>query len=172
MDEVIELSVVDDLSGFSAVQNRRKRNEKKSNDDEEKEEESSSGDDDLSDVESESKHKSKEPNTNKSTHTSKRSPKVPPVDIWTENRCDTQKAIQCALPPNSCMFQRVNNSKFRVLPIDAATRLKVIDFAKEKNYQFNTYTPSDEKMINVLIKGLDHIDDKTVIEDALADKGF
>lgn len=105
-------------------------------------------------------------------HTNKRSSKIPPVDIWTDNRGEAQTKIQNALPTNSCLFQRVNNSKFRVLPSDAQTRQKVIEIAKEMNYEYNTYTPNEEKMINVLIKGLDHIDEPKVIEEALATKGF
>lgn len=110
--------------------------------------------------------------TNRNAHTNKRSSKIPPVDIWTDNRSDTQTTIQNALPPNSCLFQRVNNTKFRVLPTDAQTRQKVIEIAKEQKFEYNTYTPSEEKMVNVLIKGLDHIDDSKVIEAALAAKGF
>lgn len=108
----------------------------------------------------------------KHTNTNKRTSKIPPIDIWCDNRGETQNAIQCAVPPNSCLFQRINNNKFRVLPIDTATRLKVIDLAKQQNIQYNTYTPNEEKMMNVLIKGLDHIEDESVIKDALAEKGF
>lgn len=113
-------------------------------------------------------------NTNEKnrTNTFKRSSKIPPVDIWCGNRSEIQNAIQSAIPSNSCLYQRINNNKFRVLPMDIETRQKVIDFAKEQNIEYNTYTPSEEKMINVLIKGLDHIEDQNVIVDALAEKGF
>lgn len=119
-----------------------------------------------------SENGSEHKHTNKNTHTAKRSSKIPPVDIWTNNRSEAQTTIQNAIPPNSCLFQRVNNSKFRVLPTDAQTRQKVIEIAKAKKYEYNTYTPSEEKMINVLIKGLDHIEDPNVIGEALAAKGF
>lgn len=98
-------------------------------------------------------HKNEHTHAKKETNTNKRTSKVPPVDIWTDNRSETQTTIKNALPPNSCLFQRINNSKFRVLPADAQTRLKVIELAKESNFKYNTYTPNAEKMINVLIKG-------------------
>lgn len=108
----------------------------------------------------------------KNTQKNKRSTKVPPVDIWTDNRAEIQREIQATLPKDSCLFGRVNNGKFRVFTNDAPTRLVLIEFLKKKSITFNTYTPSDEKMVNVLIKGLDHIDDSDAIKDALALKGF
>lgn len=48
----------------------------------------------------------------------------------------------------------------------------MIEYLNKKKYNYNTYTPSDSKMINVLIKNLDHIEDANIIKDALAKKGF
>lgn len=112
------------------------------------------------------------PSNNKNTQNVKRSLKVPPVDIWANDRAQIQREIQETLPIDSCLFGRVNNGKFRVFACNETTRSNLIDFLKKKNYNYNTYTPSTEKMINVLIKGLDHIDEPRVIEDALANKGF
>lgn len=106
------------------------------------------------------------------THTIKRSVKVPPIDVWADKRAEIQQKIKATLPLNSCLFSRVNNAKFRVFPADSSARTNIIDFLKKQNIEFNTYTPSDEKMVNVLIKGLDHIDNADVIKDALAEKGF
>lgn len=128
--------------------------------------ESNSSSEELSDYESDNE------NENKKTHTTKRSHKIPPIDVWTDKRAEIQQKIQAIVPPNSCLFGRINNAKFRVFPSDTSARLKIIDFFKEKNIEFNTYTPNEEKMINVLIKGLDHVDDVDVIKDALAAKGF
>lgn len=111
-------------------------------------------------------------NTKPNTDTIKRSNKVPPIDIWTENRAEIQRMISNKLPSDSCLFSRVNNSKFRVFPRDAYVRSTVIDFLNERNYQFNTYTPSDEKMINVIIRGLEHVDDEQIIVEELAENGF
>lgn len=110
-------------------------------------------------------------NNNKSNN-SKRTNKLPPIDVWTENRADIQREIQNIVPNNSCLYSRINNMKFRVIPSDDKTRTMVIDFLNKKKYNFNTYTPSDSKMINVLLKGLDHIDDVNVIKNELAEKGF
>lgn len=109
---------------------------------------------------------------NKNTRNIKRSTKIPPVDIWTDNRAEIQRKIQSKIPSDSCLFGRVNNGKFRVFPKDSETRSKVIEFLKQSKVQFNTYTPSNEKMINVLIKGLEHIDEPQMIEDELANRGF
>lgn len=111
-------------------------------------------------------------NNDENAQNKKRSLKVPPVDVWTENRAEIQREIQSELPNDSCLFGRVNNGKFRVFPCDAATRLDLINLLKQKEYKYNTYTPSDEKMINVLIKGLDHIDDEDTIKRELSAKGF
>lgn len=99
---------------------------------------------------------------------------MPPIDIWTNNRSEIQRLIEEHLPQNSCLFGRVNNGKFRVFARDANTRTSLIDFLTERKYEyeFNSYTPSDEKMINVIIKGLDHIDDPEIIIENLTYEGF
>lgn len=102
----------------------------------------------------------------------KRSNKIPPIDIWTENRAEIQRIIQANFQPNSCVFGRVNNGKFRVFPKNCEVRDSIIEFIKERSYQFNTYTPSDSKMINIIMKGLDHIDDQSIIEEELARRGI
>lgn len=106
------------------------------------------------------------------TSTIKRSLKPPPIDVWTDNRADIQREIQTIVPNNSCLYSRINNMKFRVLPNDDTARSVVIDYLNKKKYNYNTYTPSNSKMINVLIKGLDHIDDSDTIKSELAEKGF
>lgn len=108
----------------------------------------------------------------KKTQHVRHSLKTPPIDVWTDNRADIQREIQSIVPDKGCLYGRVNNGKFRVFPCDSSVRSTVIDYLKEKEYQYNTYTPNDEKMINVLIKGLDHIDEPTVIKNALAENGF
>lgn len=102
----------------------------------------------------------------------KRSNKIPPIDIWTDNRAEIQRIIQNKLPLNSCVFGRINNGKFRIFPNSAEIREKVISFAKERGYAFNTYTPTDCKMINIIIKGLDHVDDPAIIENELESNGI
>lgn len=106
------------------------------------------------------------------TNTIKRTNKVPPIDIWTVNRAEIQRIINSALPPDSCLFSRINNTKFRVFPRDVSVRTSLIELLEERKYDFNTYTPSDEKMINVIIRGLEHIEDEQVILDELAENGF
>lgn len=133
-------------------------------------EESDDSDSDGSDNENEKDERTA--NNNKTTSISKRSFKLLPIDVWTDNKADIQRKIQNIVPSNSCLYSRVNNMKFRVLPSDAKTRSIVIDYLREKNYNYNTYTPSDSKMINVIIKGLDHIDDVDTIKCELAEKGF
>lgn len=110
-------------------------------------------------------------NNNKNSN-NKRSTKLPPIDVWTEHRADIQREIQNIVPSDSCLYSRINNMKFRVIPSDDKTRTMVIEYLTNKNYNFNTYTPSDSKMINVLLKGLDHINDVNVIKNELAEKGF
>lgn len=77
---------------------------------------------------------------NKATTSTKRSQKLPPIDIWTDKRADVQREIQGIVPDNSCLYSKVNNEKFRVLPNDAATRTIVIEYLKSKKYEYNTYT--------------------------------
>lgn len=136
--------------------------------------ESSDESDDESGNESDEKDSisvSDDDNTN-TQNTIKRSNKEPPIDIWTSNRSEIQRVIQQRIPSNSCLFGRVNNGKFRVFPADNKTRVILINFLSKRKYQFNTYTPTDEKIINVVIKGLDHIDDPDIIKENLAAEGF
>lgn len=102
----------------------------------------------------------------------KRSNKIPPIDIWTENRAEIQRIIQNNFPQNSCIFGRINNGKFRIFPKSSEVRDKLLTFIKKRSYQFNTYTASDSKMINIIVKGLDHIDDQTIIEEELSERGI
>lgn len=110
--------------------------------------------------------------TSTDTNTIKRTNKVPPIDIWAVNRAEIQRLIDSTLPKDSCLFSRINNAKFRVIPRDATVRASVIEFLNERKNEFNTYTPSDEKIVNVLIRGLDHVDDEQIILDALAENNF
>ena len=73
---------------------------------------------------------------------------------------------------NSCLFGRINNKKFRIFPRDTETHQSVINFLTKRKYDFNTYTPINEKIINVIIKGLDHIDDADIVKENLVDIGF
>lgn len=57
-------------------------------------------------------------NNNKSTNKVKRSLKLPPIDVWTENRAEIQREIQNIVPNNSCLYNRMNNTKFRIIPSD------------------------------------------------------
>lgn len=106
------------------------------------------------------------------TQKTKRSTKIPPIDIWTDNRAEIQRQILTNINANSCLFGRVNNGKFRVFPNDTETKAKVIDFLNQHKIEYNTYTANNEKMINVLIKGLDHVDEPQTIQEELAAKGF
>lgn len=84
-----------------------------------------------------------------------------------------KKEPKCnALPRDSCFFSRINNTKFRVIPCNATVRGSLIEFLTERKYQFNTYTPSDEKMVNVIVRGIEHITEENVIIDELSVHGF
>lgn len=98
--------------------------------------------------------------------TVKRTNKVPPVVVWAENIQTAQNAIRDAMPKFSCVFAKINKTSFRVLPKDANIRKKVLLFLEQRGYHFNTYTPADEKMQTLLIKGSE-IDDENVILHAL-----
>lgn len=132
---------------------------------------SSEDEDDESDRESEKGEKDENPAHN-SNNKVKRSLKIPPIDVWSDNRAEIQREIQNNVPSDSCLYSRINNGKFRIFANDANTRAAVINYLNLMNLNYNTYTPSDSKMINVLIKGLDHIDDPNAIKSELAAKGF
>lgn len=95
----------------------------------------------------------------------KRTNEVPPVVVWAENIPTAQNAIRDTMPNFSCVFAKINKTKFRVLPKDANIRKKVLLFLEQRGYHFNTYTPSDEKMQTLLIKGSE-IGDENIILDA------
>lgn len=89
---------------------------------------------------------------------------IPPVDIWTETQQATQATIRHNLPNYSCTFSIVNKTKTRVLPKSNEIRTKLINLLKEREIEFNTYTPADEKMQNVLLKGTEIDDEEVIIE--------
>lgn len=82
----------------------------------------------------------------------KRTNKIPPIDVWSDDPASVQKRIEEALPKFACVFSKINKSKFRVFPRTSEMRDKVIEFLSDRGYNFNTYTPADEKYINILIK--------------------
>lgn len=101
----------------------------------------------------------------------KRSSKIPPIDVWTQNQSATQRMIRNQMPQHSCVFNIINKSKLRIIATSADIRNKLINLLKERKIEFNTYTPSNEKMLNVLLKGTE-IDDKNEIEYALEQNGI
>lgn len=101
----------------------------------------------------------------------KRTNKIPPIVVWTENRNATQNAIKEHIPKHSCVFNQINKSKFRIVPKDNTIREKVIEFLKTRGYHFNTYTPTNEKMISILLKGSE-ISDSELISDAIQKVGI
>lgn len=101
----------------------------------------------------------------------KRSSKIPPVDVWTQNQQATQQLIRMQMPQHSCVFTKVNKSKMRIIANSIDIRLKLIELLKQREIAFNTYTPTSEKMINVLLKGTE-VDDKSTIELTLKENGI
>lgn len=100
-----------------------------------------------------------------------RSSKIPPIVIWTENQQATQQIIRHNMPNYSCIFTRVKKSKMRVLPKTVEVRNKLIDLLRKRNIDYNTYTPSDERMQSLLLKGTE-IEDAQEIIDTLNDHGI
>lgn len=103
--------------------------------------------------------------TNKSNEI-QRSNNIPPIDIWSTDRKTIQTIIHTNMPKNSCTFITVNKSKFRIIAQDKEKRQKLMKIMKERKIQYNTYTPTDEKMINIILKGCEVTENKT-IEEAL-----
>lgn len=101
----------------------------------------------------------------------KRTNNITPVDVWTATQDATQQIIRNQLPPFSCTFSKINKTKMRVFAKTNDIRSKLISLLKERNINFNTYTPTDEKMQNVLLKGTE-IDNVDVIEEALSKNGI
>lgn len=157
-------------SGVSSNDGKRLRDSESSDGDSTSSEIDSDVDGDDEDSKNDKKTHSK--SNNRTTTSAKRLHKIPPIDVWTDKRADIQRELQSIVPGNSCLYSRINNAKFHMFPSDAATRINVIEYLKSKKYDYNTYTPSDSKMINVLIKGLDHIESADVIKCELASKGF
>lgn len=101
----------------------------------------------------------------------KRTNKIPPIDVWTETQQATQLLIRCNMPMYSCVFTKINKTKMRILPKSTEVRNKLICMLGQKNISYNTYTPADEKMVNVLLKGTE-ISSEKVIENALKRNGI
>lgn len=92
----------------------------------------------------------------------KKSNKIPPIDVWNDEPAAIQSRIIEAMPKNSCIFSKLNKSKFRIFAISIEIKNKLIEFLKERGYHFNTYMQNNEKPINILIKNSE-IDDANVI---------
>lgn len=125
-------------------------------------------DDDLDDEDTEDDN---DTNTFKQNEKVQRTNKNPPIDIWTEQQQATQQIIRNNLPDYSCVFSRLNKTKMRVVPKTITIRNKLLDLLRQRNITYNTYTPSDEKMQSVLLKGTE-IDDSQDIIDTLNDHGI
>lgn len=100
-----------------------------------------------------------------------RTSKIPPIDIWTENHQATQQIIRHNMPDFSCVFTRLNKSKIRVFPKSIQVRNKLIELLRQRNINYNTYTPSDERMQSVLLKGTE-IDNSSTIINTLSEHGI
>lgn len=94
----------------------------------------------------------------------KRTNNIPPIDVWTSTQDATQQIIRYRLPRFSCNFSKI-------FPKTNEIRNRLIDLLNESKINFNTYTPADEKMQNVLLKGTE-ISDKKDIEEALNKNGI
>lgn len=101
----------------------------------------------------------------------KRTSNIPPIDVWTSTQSATQQIIRYRLPNYSCTFSKINKTKMRVFPKSIEARNRLIDLLNESKINFNTYTPADEKMQNVLLKGTE-INEESVIRDALSKNGI
>lgn len=97
----------------------------------------------------------------------KRDNQIPPIVVWSDTQSETQDEIRKNMPRHSFVFGKINKGKFRIIARDSDVRQKIITFLKSRGYQFNTYTPSNEKMKNVLLKGCE-VDEESLIVDALA----
>lgn len=122
---------------------------------------------------SDSDHESEKPKTHEFGENDKinRTNKTPPIDVWTENQLATQLLVARSLPQHSCVFMKINKTKMRILPRNAEIRTQVIKFLDTRKVKYNTYTPADEKMQNILLKGTE-IDSSDVIEEALKRNGI
>lgn len=115
------------------------------------------------------KHKNLNENSTKNENNFlkvKRSYNITPIDIWSKERNTIQRIISTHIKKNSCTFTSINRSKFRINASDKEVREQIIQLLKERNIQYNTYTPKDEKMINVLLKGCE-TNEIAIIEETL-----
>lgn len=96
----------------------------------------------------------------------KRSNNIPPVGIWTKTQNSTQQIIRNQLPNFSCTFSIINKTKMRVFPKTSDIRSKLLSLLDERSIEYNTYTPLDQKMQNVLLKGTE-IDSEHIIRETL-----
>lgn len=100
-----------------------------------------------------------------------RSSKIPPIDIWTENQQATQILIRHHMPKYSCIFNKINKTKMRVTTKTPEIRLQLIELLQDRKIQYNTYTPSDDRMQNILLKGTD-IENEEIISQTLEKNGI
>lgn len=100
-----------------------------------------------------------------------RTSKIPPIDIWTENQQATQILIRHHMPNYSCIFNIINKTKMRVIPKTIEIRSQLLKLLTNRKIEYNTYTPSDDKMQNILLKGTE-IKDSQIIKETLEKNGI
>lgn len=155
-----------DVSIMSIEDDAEKREKEKTEDGD-----SNSGDDESETSENEYEDCNDEQNVFDANDKVKRTNKIPPIDVWTETQQSTQLLIRCKMPRYSCVFVKINKSKLRIIPKTADIRNKLLVLLDERKINYNTYTPSDEKMVNVLLKGTEISNDE-LIENALVRHGI
>lgn len=101
----------------------------------------------------------------------KKSSRVTPIDVWTNEATSIQQRIIEAMPKNCCVFSRVNKSKFRIFAKTEDYRKNILKFLNERGYNFNSYLPANEKPINMIIKNSD-INDINEIKESLECNGI
>lgn len=102
--------------------------------------------------EEEEKNQKDTTNTFKENEKIQRNNKIPPIDIWTESQQATQILIRHHMPKYSCIFNKINKTKMRITPKTTEVRNQLLTLLTNRKIEYNTYTPSDNKMQNILLK--------------------
>lgn len=91
--------------------------------------------------------------------------RVPPIVVLDNNQKRMQERIETTLNcnKNDFYFTRVNKSKYRIFLNSLEHYDKLINYLKELDIRFHTYTPPERKSIHVIIKHVPNCYDENEI---------
>lgn len=89
--------------------------------------------------------------------------KLPPINIYNQNIPDIVKAIKEHLEINDFSLKKINKNKYAIYAFSILNYSKIKEMLGDIKCPYYTFTPRNEKVKTILLKGLDSVDEPTEI---------